>query len=198
MRLLRPAATPSMASQPDRAGRPGASRANACVAPYGEQISANFNHINSCQSSEINLTIGYKASAPHPGNFGSMYPSFERKEVRSKWFRSISRRQTSQLPRWCDIPAAWAPQKTHAVFYFRCLRPKPPLSPCRRDDRAARSNAWVWARVDVGTVLFTLDHVVYLNGLVDTDFQQQTAQSLALEVKGVAKVVNSLGLSGGW
>jgi len=49
----------------------------------------------------------------------------------------------------------------------------------------------------VGTVLFTLDHVVYLNGLVDTDFQQQTAQSLALEVKGVAKVVNSLGLSGG-
>ena len=43
----------------------------------------------------------------------------------------------------------------------------------------------------------TLDHVVYLNGLVDTDFQQQTAQSLALEVKGVAKVVNSLGLSGG-
>jgi osmotically-inducible protein OsmY len=43
----------------------------------------------------------------------------------------------------------------------------------------------------------TLDHVVYLNGLVDTDFQRQTAESLALEVKGVAKVVNSIGLSGG-
>ena len=43
----------------------------------------------------------------------------------------------------------------------------------------------------------TLDHVVYLNGLVDTDLQRQTAQSLALEAKGVAKVVNSIGLSGG-
>jgi osmotically-inducible protein OsmY len=43
----------------------------------------------------------------------------------------------------------------------------------------------------------TLDHVVYLNGLVDTDLQRQTAQSVALEAKGVAKVVNSIGLSGG-
>jgi osmotically-inducible protein OsmY len=43
----------------------------------------------------------------------------------------------------------------------------------------------------------TLDHVVYLNGLVDTDLQRQTAESLAREIKGVAKVVNSIGLSGG-
>jgi hypothetical protein len=34
-------------------------------------------------------------------------------------FRRISRRQASQLPRWCDIPAAWAPYKAHAVFYLK-------------------------------------------------------------------------------
>jgi osmotically-inducible protein OsmY len=43
----------------------------------------------------------------------------------------------------------------------------------------------------------TLDHVVYLNGLVDTDLQRQTAESLAVEARGVAKVVNSIGLTGG-
>src|SRR5260370_29812774 len=43
----------------------------------------------------------------------------------------------------------------------------------------------------------TLDHVVYLNGLVDTDMQRQMAESVAREAKGVAKVVNSIGLSGG-
>jgi SulP family sulfate permease len=35
----------------------------------------------------------------------------------SCWFRRISRRQASQLPRWRDIPAAWVPDKAHAVFY---------------------------------------------------------------------------------
>jgi len=43
----------------------------------------------------------------------------------------------------------------------------------------------------------TLDHVVYLNGLVDTDLQRQMAESVAHEAKGVARVVNSIGLSGG-
>jgi len=43
----------------------------------------------------------------------------------------------------------------------------------------------------------TLDHVVYLSGLVDTDFQQQMAQSVALQAPGVSRVVNSIGLSGG-
>jgi hypothetical protein len=37
-------------------------------------------------------------------------------------FRRISRRQASQLPRWCDIPAAWA-SKIHAVFYSLVLFP---------------------------------------------------------------------------
>jgi osmotically-inducible protein OsmY len=43
----------------------------------------------------------------------------------------------------------------------------------------------------------TLNHVVYLNGLVDTDFQRQMAQSVALQAPGVSRVVNSIGLSGG-
>jgi hypothetical protein len=34
MRLLRPDATPSMASQPDRAGHPGASRATHALHPH--------------------------------------------------------------------------------------------------------------------------------------------------------------------
>jgi osmotically-inducible protein OsmY len=42
----------------------------------------------------------------------------------------------------------------------------------------------------------TLDHVVYLDGLVDTDFERQIAESVALEAPGVARVVNSIGLSG--
>jgi osmotically-inducible protein OsmY len=44
----------------------------------------------------------------------------------------------------------------------------------------------------------TLDHVVYLSGVVDTDLQRQMAESVALEANGVSKVVNSIGLSNGW
>jgi osmotically-inducible protein OsmY len=43
----------------------------------------------------------------------------------------------------------------------------------------------------------TLDHVVYLNGLVDTDLERQLAESVAAGAKGVTRVVNSIGLSGG-
>jgi osmotically-inducible protein OsmY len=43
----------------------------------------------------------------------------------------------------------------------------------------------------------TLNHVVYLYGVVDTDFQQQMAASVAANAQGVTKVVNSIGLSGG-
>jgi BON domain len=42
----------------------------------------------------------------------------------------------------------------------------------------------------------TLDHVVYLTGLVDTDLERQIAESVALEATGVTRVVNSIGLSG--
>jgi osmotically-inducible protein OsmY len=43
----------------------------------------------------------------------------------------------------------------------------------------------------------TLNHVVYLNGLVDTDLERQIAESVAAGAAGVARVVNSIGLSGG-
>jgi osmotically-inducible protein OsmY len=43
----------------------------------------------------------------------------------------------------------------------------------------------------------TLDHVVYLNGLVNTDLERQLAESVAAGARGVARVINSIGLSGG-
>jgi osmotically-inducible protein OsmY len=42
----------------------------------------------------------------------------------------------------------------------------------------------------------TLNRVVYLNGVVDTDLERQLAESVAHEAPGVAKVVNSIGISG--
>ncbi len=41
----------------------------------------------------------------------------------------------------------------------------------------------------------TVDHVVYLDGLVDTPFQQQLAASVAREAAGVVRVVNSISVS---
>jgi osmotically-inducible protein OsmY len=38
----------------------------------------------------------------------------------------------------------------------------------------------------------TLDHVVYLYGLVDTPLQSETAKSVALEAPGVTRVVSSI------
>ena len=79
-------------------------------------------------SNDKNFTASYKVYAPHLSNFGSMSHALRwlRKGNR---FRRISRRQASQLPRRCDIPAAWVPYKAHAVFYCRIdlghLRPNP-------------------------------------------------------------------------
>jgi osmotically-inducible protein OsmY len=42
----------------------------------------------------------------------------------------------------------------------------------------------------------TINRVVYLYGLVATDLQRQTAESVAQQVPNVAKVVNSIGTSG--
>jgi osmotically-inducible protein OsmY len=42
----------------------------------------------------------------------------------------------------------------------------------------------------------SVDHVIYLYGLVDTDFQRQMAESVAHQAPGVARVINSIGLSG--
>ena len=43
----------------------------------------------------------------------------------------------------------------------------------------------------------TLDKVVYLTGIFDTDYQRKLATSVAAETPGVVKVVNSIGLTGG-
>ena len=40
----------------------------------------------------------------------------------------------------------------------------------------------------------TLDHVVYLHGLVNTDLERSMAQSVALDTAGVARVVNSIAI----
>ena len=40
----------------------------------------------------------------------------------------------------------------------------------------------------------TLKHVVYLTGQVATDLQRQIAQSVALQAKGVHRVVNNIAL----
>ena len=42
----------------------------------------------------------------------------------------------------------------------------------------------------------SLDHVVYLHGIVDTEYERLLAQSVALQAPGVARVVNFIGLSG--
>ena len=42
----------------------------------------------------------------------------------------------------------------------------------------------------------TIAGVVYLYGLVDTDYQLQMAELIAHQVPGVTKVVNSIGLAG--
>jgi len=42
----------------------------------------------------------------------------------------------------------------------------------------------------------TVNHVVYLNGLVDTDLERQLAESVAREAQGVTQVINSIGISG--
>jgi osmotically-inducible protein OsmY len=41
----------------------------------------------------------------------------------------------------------------------------------------------------------TLDGEVYLNGLVDTPLQRQTAESIALQAPGVAQVVNMIAIN---
>lgn len=42
----------------------------------------------------------------------------------------------------------------------------------------------------------TLNRVVYLYGLVDSAFERELAETVALQTPGVAKVVNSIGISG--
>lgn len=43
----------------------------------------------------------------------------------------------------------------------------------------------------------TLNHVVYLTGLVDTGLERQTAKEVATQAPGVTEVVNSIGVNNG-
>jgi osmotically-inducible protein OsmY len=43
--------------------------------------------------------------------------------------------------------------------------------------------------------VLTIDRVVYLSGIVDTDFERQMAESVASQANGVARIVNSIGLN---
>lgn len=43
----------------------------------------------------------------------------------------------------------------------------------------------------------TLNHVVYLYGLVDTELQRQLAESVARGTPGVSRVVNAIGVRNG-
>jgi len=47
-----------------------------------------------------------------------------------------------------------------------------------------------------GIQVQTLDRVVYLYGIVDTGLERNIIESTALEVPGVARVVNSIGIRG--
>jgi osmotically-inducible protein OsmY len=42
----------------------------------------------------------------------------------------------------------------------------------------------------------TVNNVVYLYGLVDTDMERQMAESVAREAHGITQVINMIGLSG--
>jgi osmotically-inducible protein OsmY len=69
----------------------------------------------------------------------------------------------------------------------------------------ANITAGVQAQIDQHTALEapnsvrvqTLDHVVYLSGQVDTDTERAMAESVAHQVAGVSRVVNSISLSYG-
>lgn len=43
----------------------------------------------------------------------------------------------------------------------------------------------------------TVDHVVYLAGVLDTDLERTMAEEVAAHATGVARVVNSIGLNNG-
>jgi osmotically-inducible protein OsmY len=75
-----------------------------------------------------------------------------------------------------------------------------PKSGCRSDeDTTAAVSAAISARPDLGPPsqiqVSTINHVVYLTGIVDTGYQRSVAETLAGKTVGVTKVVDSIGLS---
>jgi osmotically-inducible protein OsmY len=75
-----------------------------------------------------------------------------------------------------------------------------PGSRCTSDeDTTAAVNSALSAHADLGPPnqiqVSTIDHVVYLTGIVDTGYQRSSAGTLAAKTDGVTRVVNSISLS---
>jgi osmotically-inducible protein OsmY len=71
---------------------------------------------------------------------------------------------------------------------------------CTPDEKTtAAVTAAISAHPDLGPPsqieVSTINHVVYLTGIVDTGYQRSTAERLAARTDGVAKVVDTIGLA---
>jgi osmotically-inducible protein OsmY len=71
---------------------------------------------------------------------------------------------------------------------------------CKSDDATtAAVDAAISAHPDLGPPgqvrVATLNHVVYLSGIVDSGYQRSIAESVAAQTDGVTRVVNSIGVS---
>ena len=71
---------------------------------------------------------------------------------------------------------------------------------CTPDEATtAAVNAAIAAHADLGPPgqiqVSTIDHVVYLTGIVDSGYERSIAESLAARTNGVTRVVDSIGLS---
>jgi osmotically-inducible protein OsmY len=75
-----------------------------------------------------------------------------------------------------------------------------PGSTCTSDVKTTEAvDAAIIADTDLGPPnqieVSTYNHVVYLTGIVDSEYQREVAEAIAAQRGGGAKVVNSIGLS---
>src|SRR6266481_6517877 len=107
-------------------------------------------------SSDKNYTADYKVYPAHHCIFGSMSHALRWLRLRQR-FRRISRRQASQLPRRCDIPAA-SPLKRRCRF----LLGSPSDSPMIAVLQAKAAGLWTRAHVRNNAVAGVIVSVVAL------------------------------------
>lgn len=92
----------------------------------------------------------------------------------------------------------WVGTLTLAVAMAGCASYRPcPGSTCTADnDTTAAVNAALVSDTDLGAPsqidVSTSDHVVYLRGLVDSEYQKQVAGSVAAQSDGGEQVVNEI------
>jgi osmotically-inducible protein OsmY len=67
------------------------------------------------------------------------------------------------------------------------------------DQTTAAVDAAISAHPDIGPAgqvrISTINHVVYLTGMVNSGYQRSVAESVAAQTEGVTQVVNSIGVS---